>query len=223
MPGRELERLRAAMKREGADLCLIPSSDDHGSEYPAPYFEARRFLSNFTGSAGTLAVSADWAGLWTDGRYFVQAGKQLQLPIQEHGGNITITYTLNSISSLTDDAVIAHRNTGESYGANEEHPFTSAVLVNNDDNLLLNVPTSNNAAPWLDESALAFSLPTEDGASGSFTITTQELAKSAEARIRLNMVIEGTANGTKQKVLVPYTIIIKNQKEDSWTTTDGGN
>ena len=142
---------------------------------------------------------------------------------QEHGGNITITYTLNSISSLTDDAVIAHRNTGESYGANEEHPFTSAVLVNNDDNLLLNVPTSNNAAPWLDESALAFSLPTEDGASGSFTITTQELAKSAEARIRLNMVIEGTANGTKQKVLVPYTIIIKNQKEDSWTTTDGGN
>ena len=43
MPGRELEQLRAAMKREGADLCLVPSSDDHGSEYPAPYFEARNF------------------------------------------------------------------------------------------------------------------------------------------------------------------------------------
>ncbi len=77
MLGRELERLRAAMKEEGADLCLVPSSDDHGSEYPAPYFEARRFLSNFTGSAGTLAVSADWAGLWTDGRYFLQAERQL--------------------------------------------------------------------------------------------------------------------------------------------------
>lgn len=142
---------------------------------------------------------------------------------QEHGGDITITYTLNSISSLTD-AVIAHRSTGESYEANEEHPFTSAVLESNDEDLLINVPTDNTAAPWLDASAKAFPLPTDDEAkSGSFTITAQELAKSAEARIRLNMVIEGTANGTKQKVLVPYTIIIKNQKDDSWTTTDGGN
>lgn len=141
---------------------------------------------------------------------------------QEHGGDITITYKLNSISSLTG-AVIAHRSTGESYEANEEHPFTSAVLESNDEDLLINVPTDNTAAPWLDASAKAFPLPTDDEASGSFTITAQELAKSAEARIRLNMVIEGTANGTKQKVLVPYTIIIKNQKEDSWTTTDGGN
>ena len=142
---------------------------------------------------------------------------------QEHGGDITITYKLNSISSLTG-AVIAHWSTGESYEANEEHPFTSAVLESNDEDLLINVPTDNTAAPWLDASAKAFPLPTDDEASGSFTITAQELAKSAEARIRLNMVIEGTANGTKQqKVLVPYTIIIKNQKEDSWTTTDGGN
>lgn len=141
---------------------------------------------------------------------------------QDHGGDITITYQLNSISSLTD-AKIAHRNTKEPYEGNEEHPFTSAVLVSNGDNLLLNVPTNNDAAPWLGESALAFTLPAEDGTTGSFTITTQELAKSAEARIRLNMVIEGTANGTTHKVLVPYTIIIKNQKEDSWTTTDGGN
>lgn len=141
---------------------------------------------------------------------------------QDHGGDITITYKLNSISSLTD-AVIAHRGINEPYEGDEEHPFTSAVLVSNDDNLLLNVPTDNHAAPWLNESALAFTLPTDDGKNGSFTITTQELAKSAEARIRLNMVIEGTANGTTHKVLVPYTIIIKNQKEDSWTTTDGGN
>ena len=141
---------------------------------------------------------------------------------QEHGGDITITYTLNSISSLTD-AVIAHRSTGESYEANEEHPFTSAVLESNDEDLLINVPTDNTAAPWLDASAKAFLLPTDDGASGSFTITVQELAKSAEARIRLNMVIEGMTNGTTQKVLVPYTIIIKNQKDDSWTTTEGGN
>lgn len=141
---------------------------------------------------------------------------------QDHGGDITITYTLNSISSLTN-AKIAHRAESESYEEGESHPFTSAVLESNDEDLLINVPTDNTAAPWLDASAKAFPLPTDDEASGSFTITAQELAKSAEARIRLNMVIEGTANGTKQKVLVPYTIIIKNQKEDSWTTTDGGN
>ena len=142
---------------------------------------------------------------------------------QDHGGDITITYRLISISSLeSESAKIVHYGEGDTYKGGEEHPFTSAVLESNE-NLLINVPEDNGAASWLDASAKAFPLPAEDGATGSFTITTQELAKSAEARIRLNMVIEGTANGTTHKVLVPYTIIIKNQKEDSWTTTDGGN
>ena len=142
---------------------------------------------------------------------------------QDHGGDITITYKLNSISSLeSGSAKIVHYGEGDTYEGGEEHPFTSAVLESNE-NLLINVPEDNGAASWLDASAKAFPLPAEDGATGSFTITTQELAKSAEARIRLNMVIEGMANGTTHKVLVPYTIIIKNQKEDSWTTTDGGN
>ena len=142
---------------------------------------------------------------------------------QDHGGDITITYKLNSISSLENgSAKIVHYGEGDKYEGGEEHPFTSAVLESNED-LLINVPEDNGAASWLEASAKAFPLPAEDGATGSFTITTQELAKSAEARIRLNMVIEGTANGTTHKVLVPYTIIIKNQKKDSWTTTDGGN
>ena len=77
MPERELKALRAVMRREGASLCLVPSEDAHGSEYPAAYFAAREFLSGFTGSAGTLALSEDWAGLWTDARYFLQAERQL--------------------------------------------------------------------------------------------------------------------------------------------------
>ena len=139
---------------------------------------------------------------------------------QDHGGDITITYTLNSISSLTE-AQILHYNKGDKYPDNEQHPFTSAVLESNDD-LLISLPTNNSYAPWLDNSAIAFDLSSNtDGGNGSFTITAQELAKSAEARIRLNMVIEGTSNNTKQKVVVPYTIIIKNKKDQDWE--QGGN
>ena len=145
---------------------------------------------------------------------------------QDHGGDITITYTLNSISSLTGGRIL-HYNVGDTYAANEQHPFTRAVLESDDNDLLIStdahpLPIDNTHAQWLDSSAKAFDLSSNtDGASGSFTITAQELANSAEARIRLNMVIEGTANGSTQKVLVPYTIIIKNKKAQEWEK--GGN
>ena len=73
----EIEVLRKAMREHWIALCVIPTADPHGSEYPGGHFEARKYLSGFTGSAGTLAVSADWAGLWTDGRYFLQAEREL--------------------------------------------------------------------------------------------------------------------------------------------------
>ena len=60
------------------DAYLVPTADFHGSEYVGDYFKCRRYLSGFTGSAGTLVVTADMAGLWTDGRYFLQAGEQLK-------------------------------------------------------------------------------------------------------------------------------------------------
>ena len=74
---REIELLREAMGRHGVSLCLVPTADAHESEYPGEYFAARKYLSGFTGSAGTLAVSAGWAGLWTDARYFLQAEREL--------------------------------------------------------------------------------------------------------------------------------------------------
>lgn len=74
-----LEELRAAMRREGADALIIPTGDYHGSEYVAPCFRLRAHYSGFTGSAGTLAVFADdEALLWTDGRYFIQAERELE-------------------------------------------------------------------------------------------------------------------------------------------------
>ncbi len=74
----QLTALRREMKAEGIDAYLIPTTDFHGSEYVNEYFKCREFVSGFTGSAGTLLVTADWAGLWTDGRYFLQAADQLR-------------------------------------------------------------------------------------------------------------------------------------------------
>ncbi len=74
----QLIDLRAVMAEHGVDYCLIPSNDFHGSEYLSSHFKCRSWMSGFTGSAGTLLVGKDWAGLWTDGRYFIQAAQQLE-------------------------------------------------------------------------------------------------------------------------------------------------
>ena len=73
----ELVRLRRRMQEEQVDACLIMTDDFHGSEYVGDYFKSREYISGFTGSAGTLLVMKDTAGLWTDGRYFLQAEAQL--------------------------------------------------------------------------------------------------------------------------------------------------
>ena len=73
-----LEKLRNIMKDENINYYIIPSSDFHQSEYVADYFKGREFISGFTGSAGILLVGLDDAFLWTDGRYFIQAEKELE-------------------------------------------------------------------------------------------------------------------------------------------------
>lgn len=72
-----LMALRREMDTNHIHAYLVPSSDFHGSEYVGAHFAGREFLSGFTGSAGTLLVFKDWVGLWTDGRYFLQAEQQL--------------------------------------------------------------------------------------------------------------------------------------------------
>jgi len=74
---KKINLLRNEMKKNGIDCYIVPTSDYHGSEYVCPAFEGRKFLSGFTGSAGTLVVTESEAGLWTDGRYFVQAEQEL--------------------------------------------------------------------------------------------------------------------------------------------------
>lgn len=70
-------RLRAKMREKKIDMFYIPTNDFHGSEYVSDYFKIREFISGFDGSAGTVIVTQEEAGLWTDGRYFLQAEAQL--------------------------------------------------------------------------------------------------------------------------------------------------
>ena len=73
-----VEQLRNILKEKEIFAYIIPSSDYHQSEYVGDYFKSREFMSGFTGSAGTLIVTQEEAGLWTDGRYFIQAEEQLK-------------------------------------------------------------------------------------------------------------------------------------------------
>ena len=73
-----LQALRAEMKKRGIDIYVIPTADFHESEYVGEYFKARAYITGFSGSAGTAVVTMTEAGLWTDGRYFVQAERQLE-------------------------------------------------------------------------------------------------------------------------------------------------
>ena len=72
-----IAKLRSFMEEKHIDAYVVPSADNHQSEYVGEHFKSREFITGFTGSAGTAVITKDAAGLWTDGRYFIQAEAQL--------------------------------------------------------------------------------------------------------------------------------------------------
>ena len=98
-----LRMMRTAMREMNVDYYIVPTADFHNSEYVGDYFKAREYLSGFTGSNGTLVISQDDAGLWTDGRYFVQAGAELEgtgirlFRMQEEGVPTITEYLLQNM------------------------------------------------------------------------------------------------------------------------------
>lgn len=79
-----LEKIRRLMQKKNIDAFLVLSSDYHDSEYVGGYFKCREYISGFTGSAGNVVITQSEAGLWTDGRYFLQAEQELK------GSSITL-------------------------------------------------------------------------------------------------------------------------------------
>ena len=73
----KISALRQKMHENQIDAFIVYSADPHMSEYLPEEWQERSWLSGFTGSAGFVVITADKAGLWTDGRYFVQAPKEL--------------------------------------------------------------------------------------------------------------------------------------------------
>ncbi len=96
-------KLKELMRERGIDFYIIPSSDYHQSEYVGEYFKSREWISGFTGSAGTVVVSQSEVGLWTDGRYFIQAEKQLEgsgiklFKMGEEGVPTFTQYVINNV------------------------------------------------------------------------------------------------------------------------------
>lgn len=102
-----LKKLRDCMQKEGLQFYLVFTSDFHQSEYLDAYFKFREYLSGFTGSAGTLLIAEDKAILWTDGRYFVQAERELSgtgitlFKMQEEGVPTLQEYLKSAVKEQT--------------------------------------------------------------------------------------------------------------------------
>lgn len=102
-----LAQLRAAMARHGIDACIVPSSDPHLSEYLPRRWQGREWLSSFTGSVGTFIATADFAGVWTDGRYYTQAETELA------GSEIKLMKIPSGASLLHIDWLAANMQPGQ--------------------------------------------------------------------------------------------------------------
>lgn len=106
----KIETLRGLMQREGISAFITPSTDPHAGEYVPERWKSRRWLTGFTGSAGTAVVTREKAALWTDSRYFIQAAEQLagtgiDLMKEKIEGTPTITEWLGSV--LPQGSVVA--------------------------------------------------------------------------------------------------------------------
>ena len=128
-----------------------------------------------------------------------------------HGGDITVNFALTEVSGMGSNPQLSFYS--GSYEGGTEH-YTSAILRDNQNDILIHTPEDNDAAPWLDETENAIPVTAGQPAhgiigQGSFTVTAQELAATTngQAEIELRMVI---TDGT-QYMTIPYTIYITNQ------------
>ncbi len=104
-----IKALRQVMQTEGWDAIVISGTDPHSSEYLPKRWQARQWVSGFTGSAGTVVITADHAGLWTDSRYFIQAAAQLEgsgIVLHKLGLPDTVDYPEWMAGNLAEKSIV---------------------------------------------------------------------------------------------------------------------
>lgn len=125
-----LMKLRKEMNKEGMQAYIIPTSDFHETEYVSEYFAARKYMSGFTGSAGVLVVLLDKAGLWTDGRYFIQAANQLAgsgIDLMKQGQEDTPSIEEYIVTNLTQGSVVGFD--GRVMNVNDANKYKQAFMM----------------------------------------------------------------------------------------------
>ena len=147
--------LQFILKENNIKAYIIPTSDFHNSEYISEYFKVRQFISEFTGSAGTLVVTPDKALLWADGRYHIQAQKEIDdtsFTLMKQGlPNVpTIGEYLNSI--LNDEDVLAFDGRVASAG------FIQSILSSISKNISIKSDVDLTDLVWLNRPQLPFSM-----------------------------------------------------------------
>lgn len=108
-PKENIQALRQLMQIEGWDAIVISGTDPHSSEYLPKRWQVRQFVLGFTGSAGTVVVTADHAGLWTDSRYFIQAAAQLEgtgIALHKLGMPDTLDYPEWMAANLAENSTV---------------------------------------------------------------------------------------------------------------------
>ena len=109
-PKENIQALRQLMQAEGWDAIIISGTDPHSSEYLPKRWQVRQWVSGFTGSAGTVVVTADQAGLWTDSRYFIQAATQLEgsgIALHKLGLPDVLDYPEWLVANLKEQATVS--------------------------------------------------------------------------------------------------------------------
>jgi Xaa-Pro aminopeptidase len=148
-----LESLRKVMKSGQIDAYIIPSSDPHLSEYIPAHYKAREWVSGFTGSAGTLVVTATRAALWADSRYFLQAELELKdsgIELCKMGLPETLTIESWLMAQLKKKSVVAFDGRLFSYAAAKvtiEKLKAARLKVNHRSDLMAKVWTSRPSLP----------------------------------------------------------------------------
>ena len=139
MISERLQALREEMAKRKIAVYVVPTADFHESEYVGEHFKARKFITGFTGSAGTAVITPTTAGLWTDARYFVQAAAQLE------GSTVTLHKMGEEGVPTVNEYIKSTLNNGEILG------FDGRVVNGTWGKELENIVAQKNGSLFVDE------------------------------------------------------------------------